>query len=227
MPTIRSQRAGSEGLEVIARDRQHAEPLAPSVPDEVVPGLGVVVEGRDHFKRRRVIAKKREVRAGEVVPRGGLVGFLLVQANELPRLLVRQWSEDDGLEHAEDRRCGADPHGKRGDHNGGEAGTASKLSTGVAQILQDVLDARPTPRRARVLGDACQIPEVATRSLPSGFGWFTRLDALLRIHGQVGDEFALKILLQLPPAEKRLHTSNQSLHDVVTLRSAASRGRWP
>ena len=52
-----AQRAGSEGLEVIARDRQHAEPLAPSIPDEVVPGLGVVVEGRHHFKRRRVIAK--------------------------------------------------------------------------------------------------------------------------------------------------------------------------
>ena len=54
-----------------------------------------------------------------------------------------------------------------------------ELSTGVAQILQDVLDARPTPRRARVFGDARQVPEVATRSLPCGFGRFTRLDALL------------------------------------------------
>ena len=127
--------AGSKRVKVVARDPQHAEPLSPPVPDEVAPGFAVVGERRDGFEGCRVIAKGREVRAREVVSRGGLVGLLLVEAHELARLLVRQRGEQHRLKDAEYRRRAADPQGERGDHNGREAGTPPQLSNRVPEIL--------------------------------------------------------------------------------------------
>ena len=82
------QRAHSKRREVAARHGEHAEPLSLPVPDEVKANVGVRVDRRDVLERSRVIAQEREVCAGQVVSRVGFAGLLLIEANELARLLV-------------------------------------------------------------------------------------------------------------------------------------------
>ena len=55
------------------------------------------------------------MRTREVVPRGGLVGLLLVEAHKLARLLIRQRGKQHRLKHTEYRRRAADAQGERDD----------------------------------------------------------------------------------------------------------------
>ena len=61
--------------EVPARDRQDAQPLGPSVDDQVEAGLGIVRERRHLVERRRLLTDEREVRAGEHASGVGAVGL--------------------------------------------------------------------------------------------------------------------------------------------------------
>ncbi len=53
-----AQRARPQRVKVVARDAQHAEPLSPSVPDEIQPGFAVVGERSDGLERTRLIAER-------------------------------------------------------------------------------------------------------------------------------------------------------------------------
>ena len=99
------------------------------IRDEVSPRLTVVGERGDGFERSRVLAKGSEVRACEAVSRVGFVGFLLVHAHQLARLLVWQRSEQHRLTTLNTAVVPPMPDGERGDHDRRETRAASKLST--------------------------------------------------------------------------------------------------
>lgn len=87
-----------------------AEPLTLSVPDEVKASLGVRVERCDVLERSRMIARRREVCPCQVMPSGRILRLLLVEANELARLLVGQRREQYRLDDAGHRGCSANPN---------------------------------------------------------------------------------------------------------------------
>ena len=87
-----------------------------------------------------MLTEKREVRADEDVSRVGLVRLLLIEADQLPRLLVRQRRQQYRLDDAEHGGRAANAQAERGDDHAGEAGAAAELPERVAQILSALLD---------------------------------------------------------------------------------------
>jgi hypothetical protein len=118
-------------VKVVARDAQPAYPPRLAINYEVCRGLAVVGERGDGFEGRRLLAKERKMRARQIGSRGALIGFLLVEAHELARLLVRQRGQQHCLKNTKHRRGATDPHSERDDHGRGEARIAPHLSNCV------------------------------------------------------------------------------------------------
>jgi hypothetical protein len=80
-------------------------------------------------------------------------GTVLVGADQLHqrlRLAIRQRPQQYGVDHAEDRRVGADSEGERDERRTGEARRSAKRSQPIAQILKEhvpVLPRRPLDGR--------------------------------------------------------------------------------
>ena len=63
--------------------------------------------------------------------------ILLVKTDQLTRLQIRQWREENRVSRAEDRGRSADSHRQGRDHDGGEAGTPPDLSHRIPKVLLD------------------------------------------------------------------------------------------
>ena len=107
-----------------------------------------------------MLAKEREVRRRNDIPRIGIVGLLLIQANQLPRFLVRQRGEEDRLDDTEDGGCAADAQAKCRDHNGSVAGAAADLPKCVAHIIEHLLEPEDAVHLVDVLPEAGGIAEL-------------------------------------------------------------------
>ena len=83
----------AEYAEVAARHAQDAEALGAAPGEEIHPGLLIVRDRGDVLEGRRMFTEKREVRAREHASRVGIVGLLLVEANQLSGLFVRERRE--------------------------------------------------------------------------------------------------------------------------------------
>ena len=73
--------------------------------------------------------------AGEDAARVGIVRLLLVEANQLAGLLVRQRREQHRLNDAEHGGRAADAQAERGHDHAGKAGAVAQLPKRVTEIL--------------------------------------------------------------------------------------------
>jgi len=76
---------------------------------------------------------------------------VLVNCHELLRGGHRQRADDEGVEQAEDGGVGADSE-RQGQNGGGrESGVLAQHAQRVSEVLEESLQGRPSPLRARVL----------------------------------------------------------------------------
>src|ERR1700722_17461243 len=99
--------------------------------------VGTVVIGNQMFERVVLRAPIKEIGIAYVI---GLriVRVKRLRLDEPLRLIVGQRPQHDCIDHAEDRRIGADPQRKRDHGNSREAGILAQLPQSVAKILYQV-----------------------------------------------------------------------------------------
>ena len=60
-------------------------------------------------------------------------------ADELFRLRIGKWTEEQGVDRGEQHRVRADPEGERDDRENGEPGLAQQLAKSVAEVFHEFL----------------------------------------------------------------------------------------
>jgi hypothetical protein len=69
------------------------------------------------------------------------------------------------------------------------------------EVLHQPIKGRPPPCCPRVLGDARHAAEVAAGGQTRHIGFFSRVDPILRVDGDVSGELVLEVLLSPPATE--------------------------
>ena len=110
-----------------------------------------------------MVAKKREMRARQDAACIRLVGILLIEADQLPGLLIRQRRQQDRLDDAEHGGRAADAETERGDDHRRETGASAELPERVAQILAALLDPAEAVQLVDILPREGGIAESAAR----------------------------------------------------------------
>jgi hypothetical protein len=156
----------------------------------------------------------------------------LPQVHEALGLAVRQWAQQRGVDHGEDRRVGADADHQREQHDDGEPRLTAEHSRREAQVAPEV---RPpfgpiAPRGASAIdrhelaAGFADIAELAERLLSRVGGTRAASHQLLGAHVEVKSEFLIDLCLHTPGAGE--------LEDAAEPRDARSavhgqRLRWP
>ena len=91
------------------------------------------------------------------------VGILLIEADQLPGLLIRQRRQQDRLDDAEHGGRAADAETERGHDHRREAGASAELPERVAQILNALLDPAEAVQLVDILPREGGIAEPAPR----------------------------------------------------------------
>jgi hypothetical protein len=138
--------------EWLTEDRPHAK------DGEVLPGDGCRAHELRAIAVREVQRTKPGVRAQrldaahvltveEITPavlaQADLVSIPSDELHEPLGLGIRQWTQQDGVDDAEDGRVGADPERQRQQRRGGEAGSPGQRADRVPQVLHQVLAHHP------------------------------------------------------------------------------------
>ncbi len=152
------RRTHSEQREVAAGDQLAVDRGLDTPVDADVErhaGVGAEAEGAG------VIAHDLVLLVGESVEHAG--GAALRQHEQLLGIGDGQQLPHHRVDQREQRGGGADADGQRQHGGRGEDRTLAERPTGVAQVLSELLEARPSPLGARVFGRQRQVAELAGR----------------------------------------------------------------
>ena len=154
------RRFDAERVEVVVADQLHDHALPPAVQEDFVLDRG---DGRsgERAESRHALAQLQVVVVDEIVDRPRPLPGRLEQLHELGRPGHRQRFDQQRVEQAEERDVAADAEGQRENSRQRESGAAADHRGGVGQVLAQVLEPAPAPRRARILGDERRVAEIA------------------------------------------------------------------
>ena len=127
------------------------------------------------------------------VPRAH-AGKIILDADELVRLRVRQRVQQCRIDDAENRRCRSDAQGNRQHSDGGEAGRLAQHAQTVADVLPEVLAPQPPPRFVKPFLGAQDIAKRAPRRSLRLFFTHPRLPQALDLVLQVRLNFRAEIV---------------------------------
>ena len=93
-----------------------------------------------------------------------------VDGRQLVRVLVREWTEEDVIDHAEDGRVRADPESQRENSDRRKARILAHHAKRIARVLNQSLEPHPAPHLAHLLSQVRDVAELLVRRVPSIIG---------------------------------------------------------
>jgi hypothetical protein len=220
-------RQQTETAEVVPR---HVLPLDDPgliVDDKVEVARTLVSEDRRECGRIALEELERRVREDPADPSAvwvHVVDVVLVRAvhlalvrvpgqrDECLRVAHRQRAHQQRVHEAEDRRVRADAERQREDREKAERLVGDEHAHAVAQVLPELLDERPRPRRARVLAHDREVAEVASSGAASVVEGKTVGDALVGFLVEMELQFFLELGVLPATASQPAQFAQERVH---------------
>src|SRR5258708_1350578 len=98
------------------------------------------------------------------------------------RICVRQWAQEDMIDHGKHRRGCAETEGEGCDYRDGENGRSSQLPECVFQVLSEALEPDQAPGFAGYIFDQGDVSELAPCCGACLLGGFAAILAVLYVH---------------------------------------------
>ena len=192
----------AQRLEVAARHPQDPQPLGAALVTRIDACFRVVVQRREILERSGVLAHEGEVGGRDHASRVGATGFLLVQADQTPGLLIRQRCQQHRIDDAEHGGGAADAETERERHDDGEAGVPPHLPQCVADVAGEALDPADAVHLVNLLSQAQHAAELAARRQPGLVGRQTLVNEAGRQQVEMGVDLEAGVVVEAPAGER-------------------------
>src|SRR6478672_1298501 len=198
----------AKNIEVIVADREHVNP-ARSVPRggrDVAAALAVGVERREARERLRAltireIVNRRDEAAVDLAPRVDVI-----EPDELPRMVVWQRLDENGVDRAEHGRRSADPDGEREHRHDREGGSLTQDAEREKGVVPRVPQPSDPARIADLLLGAIETAE-RDHASPSKIAWVgPGAPQMLCLHFYVETKLLVELALFAPARDERSNT---------------------
>ncbi len=193
----------AKNVEVVVADREHVNPARPIVGRDVAAAFAVGVERREGRERLRAvviceIVNRRDEALVDLAPRVDVI-----EPDELPRMVIRQRLDENGVDRAEHRRGSADPDGEREHRDDREGGSLTQDAEREEGVVPRVAQPADAARVADLLLGTIETAEREDASA-SKVAWVgAGPPQMLRFHFYVETKLLVELALFASPRDER------------------------